>query len=305
MASNVTDMWVIAGVTTPGSPNNTNTARITFSSDTNTASQRGAWQQTDLAASSYNTSDVWVYGGTTARYSTVSRMTFASDTSLSQVVGPLTVGVQSPFGFGNETDGWVAGGMAPSPSNTSAVYRRTYANDSGAFTKKGSLAGGYYRGSSTWNLTDAWLMGGSLSTSKVSTISRVEFGNDTITAPTTGQLALAVMYAASSKNSTDAWIYGGEAEGYPSTFAITNIQRITFSTGSISSSLRGHINAQDSSIHQSSKGNVTDGWVAGGSQSNPASGNTSRVVRLSYSTDTSLTTFRGNLFIERKQASVG
>ena len=119
--------------------------RITFATDTATASVRGplSLSRPYLAAAG-NFTYGWFGGGGTfpTAFSTVDRITYATDTATSSVRGPLSVARKKLTAAGNTTDGWFGGGYVrtPSPTYYSAVYRITYATDTATASVRGPLS---------------------------------------------------------------------------------------------------------------------------------------------------------------------
>ena len=116
--------------------------RITFATDTNTASVRGP-----LSAGRYyfsgtgNTDYAWFGGGTTATNpqirSTVDRITYATDTETALVRGPLSQQRYGAAAAGSTTDGWFGGGYSP---YVSLVDRITFATDTDTASVRGPLS---------------------------------------------------------------------------------------------------------------------------------------------------------------------
>ena len=82
-----------------GSPGKTNVVRITFATDTATASVRGPLSAGRyLLAAAGNSTDGWFGGGRLASYaatSTVDRITYATDTATASVRGPLSLATRN------------------------------------------------------------------------------------------------------------------------------------------------------------------------------------------------------------------
>ena len=118
--------------------------RITFATDTATASVRGplSLARQSLAAAS-NLTDGWFGGGlvTTPAVvgtSRVDRMTYATDTATASVRGPLSSIRLTFSATGNTTDGWFGGGQTPATVTT--VDRITYATDTATASVRGPLS---------------------------------------------------------------------------------------------------------------------------------------------------------------------
>ena len=128
-----------------GGANQTTVQRITFATDTDTASVRGplSLARQSLAAAG-NLTDGWFGGGlvTTPAVvgtSRVDRITYATDTATASVRGPLSLGRNGLGAAGNTTDGWFGGGII-SPGPVTTVDRITYATDTATASVRGPLS---------------------------------------------------------------------------------------------------------------------------------------------------------------------
>ena len=115
--------------------------RITYATDTATASVRGplSLARSQLAAAG-NTTDGW-FGGGSPSFSRVDRITYATDTATASVRGPLSLARYSLAAAGNTTDGWFGGGATDGgfvPRST--VDRITYATDTATTSARGPLS---------------------------------------------------------------------------------------------------------------------------------------------------------------------
>jgi hypothetical protein len=143
-AGNETDGW-FGGGNAGGVPNLSAVERITYATDTATASIRGplsVGRRTNLGAAG-NTTNAWFGGGSGTpggRVSTVDRITFATDTATASVRGPLSSASAYMAAAGNSSDGWWAGGRRGDPDSTSTVERITYATDTAATSTRGPLS---------------------------------------------------------------------------------------------------------------------------------------------------------------------
>ena len=138
-ASNLTDGWFGGGFNPAASPSTLSLVnRITFATDTDTASVRGplSLARYSLAAAG-NSTDAWFGGGNPGPlFSTVDRITYATDTATASVRGPLSSARAYLAAAGNTTDGWFGGG---SPGPLSTVDRITYATDTATASVRGPL----------------------------------------------------------------------------------------------------------------------------------------------------------------------
>ena len=118
--------------------------RITFATDTATASVRGPLSSVSQAlAAASNLTDGWFGGGLNPAFSPstlsrVDRITYATDTATASVRGPLSSARYSFAAAGNETNGWFGGGIEP--WTVSTVDRITYATDTATASVRGPLS---------------------------------------------------------------------------------------------------------------------------------------------------------------------
>ena len=146
-----TAAWFGAGYTNaaPGGPRST-VQRITFATDTDTASVRGPLSLArDRLTAASNFTDGWFGGGSGSYpsfFSTVDRITFATDTATASVRGPLSQARFSLAAAGNTTNGWFGGGYNTSsaPLSKSTVDRITYATDTATASVRGPLSSARY-----------------------------------------------------------------------------------------------------------------------------------------------------------------
>ena len=113
--------------------------RVTFATDTATASVRGPLTVSRMSAGAVSTLTYgWVASGYYPSTSTVERITFASDTGTTSTRGPV-VARNALSGAGNDTYGWFGGWDNPTPMQ-STVDRITYANDTATASVRGPLS---------------------------------------------------------------------------------------------------------------------------------------------------------------------
>lgn len=123
--------------------------RITYATDTATASVRG--QLTTVLKQYATTSDNTTYGWFGAGYnsagaplynvSTVQRIQYSTDTATCSVRGPLLTSLHLLGASGNNQYGWFGGGFVRGTSSeTSSVNRIEYANDTVTASNRGPLS---------------------------------------------------------------------------------------------------------------------------------------------------------------------
>ena len=261
--------------------------RITFATDTATASQRGSLPYIVWAGSGVGTNDYgWFgggYGGPTpfVLLSSINRITYAADTATATARGPLSIARYSQSATGNSTYGWVngGGGFSPMVRGISNVDRITYATDTATASARGPLSAGRYACASVGNNNYGWTAAG-YKTGTMSTVDRIDYSNDTATASVRGPLSSSTYQTAgTSDGTTYGWIGGGNA---PTT---SSVNRIDYSNDTGTTSIRGPLSFARYAL--SATGNDTYGWFAAGA------GNLSLVDRITYSNDTAVAGVRG------------
>ena len=227
--------WFGGGYTYPiGPPYQISTVqRITYATDTSTASVRGPLNSTNnfLGATSDQTTYGWFVGGLPMK-STVERITYASDTATASIRGPLSYPQARMGSTGNTTDGWFASGSIDLGGNTgSSVQRITYASDTATASARGPLSVALTFSAGTGTNTDGWIGGGGSGT----TVQRITYATDTATASVRGPLSIGLSQLSAS---TDNTTYGWWAGGLPSPY-VSTVQRITYATDTVTASVMG------------------------------------------------------------------
>ncbi len=215
-------------------------------------------------------------------YSTVNRITYATDTATASTRGSLSQTKRDLAAAGNTTYGWFGGGIlsqAPAHPRLATVERITYATDTAATSTRGplSLARGILVAAG--NTTDGWFGGGQLggpTYAIVSLVDRITYATDTATASVRGPFNTTQIGTAAAGNTTDGWFGAGP------------IARITYATDTATASARGSLSSTRGYL--AATGNTTDGWFSGG-----IPGPRSTVDRITYATDTATATARGPL----------
>ena len=315
MAIEIGPGWTIGGGISIVQPSSTPTAgwyaggsnkstidRITFATDTATASVRGPLSSVRYQAAGAGTfTDGWIAGGgPTPPQSTIDRITYATDTATTSIRGPLSIGIAALAGVSdNTTYGWFGGGNSPSNTfNISTIQRIVYSSDTSTATTRGQLSVGRILPSATGDTTYGWFGGGrnpALTPTRVSTIDRITYATDTGTASVRGPLTVSVDKTGAIGTTTYGW-FGG---GYLSTSADTStVSRITYATDTATASVRGPLSLARSGLGVSTSGDENYGWFGGGEASFVAK---STIDRIEYATDTATATARGPLSLARRQ----
>jgi hypothetical protein len=240
----------------------------------------------------------WFGGGyaPAGNYSTVTRLTFATDTATATVRGPLSLARYGFAGSGTSTNGWFSGGQTSTVEST--IDRITYSNDTATASVRGPLSSARrYASSVSDNSTYSWVSGGidlSLPSIYSSQVARIIYATDTATTTNRGPLSIA-RYAITSIGTTQ---YGWNMGGYEVTTGfVSTIDRITYSNDTVTASVRGPLTGvkyKASTLTDS----TTYGWYAGGSGA-PLS----IVNRITYATDTTTASTRGPLSAPRSSSA--
>ena len=281
--------------------------RITFATDTATASVRGPLSlgRFTLAAVG-NFTYGWFGGGWDGGtlFSRVDRITYATDTATASVRGPLSLARIRLAAAGNDTDGWFGGGWGtPGFTNVSTVDRITYATDTATASVRGPLSSANRYLAAVGNSDYGWFGGGTPSSpGYLSTVDRITYATDTATASVRGPLSEAKQALAAAGNTTDGWFGGGYSIYYYPNSMLSIVNRITYATDTATASVRGPLSAGRYLL--AAAGNSTDGWFGGGRLASYAA--TSTVDRITYATDTATASVRGPLSLAtRNLAAAG
>ena len=227
--------WFGAGVTYPPTVVRSTVDRITYATDTATASSRGplVLSAAYLAATGTSTAG-WFGGGTpgSSLNSVVSRITYATDTATASQRGPLN-SVNNLQGIAATTDkttyGWFAGGFAFSNSRVSRI---AYATDTATASVRGPLSAARYYLAGTGNSNYGWFGSGYPLTTA---FERITYATDTATASVRGTLTYTSTGCMATGNDTYGWFAGG----YVPTTLRSQVDRITFATDTATASARG------------------------------------------------------------------
>jgi hypothetical protein len=159
--------------------------RISFASDTNTASTRGSLSVSmTLRGATGNNNFGWFGGGYTtfpSAFSLVDRIIFASDTAVATTRGPLSQARSSLSGVNDNQYGWFGGG-------TSRVDRITFIDDTITASTRGPLSLAREVGAAG-NNTFGWFAGQQIPGVAGTLIDRITFAADTGTASVRGPLS--------------------------------------------------------------------------------------------------------------------
>jgi hypothetical protein len=280
--------WFAGG--TPDTTGGTKVDRITFATDTATATTRGP-----LAATKYKIAGTgtlyngWFGGG--YKNSVVQRITYATDTATASVRGPLSLGRSDPGATSDSTTyGWFGGGYSSGPSYTpySTVDRITFSTDTDIASVRGPLATGRFQQGAAGNTNYGWHVAGGFPNRN--SVDRIEYAVDTATASfrvsVTSRRGLT-----GSGTDTYGWFGGGYGPSFPGRVSL--VERITYATDTAAASTRGPLTF--AARQSSSTGDDAYGWFGGGGTANFPIDGGSTVCRITYASDTATATNRGPL----------
>ena len=240
MPPSATDGWFGGGYI---APEVSTIDRITFATDTATATARGplTTARSGIAATSDSTTYGWFGAGTTSRFSgtkttTVDRITFSNDTTTSSTRGPLATGRYTHAAAGNTSYGWhVAGGFP----NVNSVDRIDYANDTATASFRVTVTSRRELGG-VGTTSYGWFGGGYLGP-RTSLVERITYASDTSAASTRGPLSIARRYLSTATvgDTSYGWFGGGSADAGQ----ISTIDRIDYTNDTTAASVRGPLTA--------------------------------------------------------------
>ena len=170
--------------------------RITYATDTDTASNRGPlFMKRYLGTATGDTSYGWYIGGNNSDYappqlSQVDRITYATDTATASARGPLTTAVAYTASVTDSTYGWVGAGSVGAPTyRISTVQRIIFATDTATASTRGPLVATRYNHAGTCDNTYGWFAAGYANASPSSSVTRITFATDTATSTDRGYLS--------------------------------------------------------------------------------------------------------------------
>jgi hypothetical protein len=292
--------WFGGGNTTPASSSSVD--RMDFSNDSNVLSPRGSLSLARIQSTATGNSNYgWFGGGTTTSlspvYSTVDRIDFSNDSTITSVRGPLSSSRYGAAATGNSNYGWFGGGILSNTGPTvSTIDRIDFSNDSSTASVRGPLSpSAKYILAATGNSNYGWFGGGATFPPFASsgTVNRIDFSNDSISASPRGALSAAryqlaatsgVLNIRRQKAGNFGWFGGGENSPQTAT-----VDRIDFSNDLAQASPRGSLTLVRTRL--AATGNSNYGWFGGGYATLP----TTRVDRIDFSNDSPAgASIRGN-----------
>ena len=289
--SSPTAGWFSGGIQLPTYFSVTTVNRITFATDTATASVRGPIAQPRKYHSATGNFNYGYHGGgeysgaTPSGYSTsVDRITYTTDTATATTRGSLDATRYQSAATSSDSYGYFGAGYSTTGSKQNSVCRIDYSNDTATASTRGPLPLAIYKpAASSDTTTYGWFGGGSVfpaAPRPISSVSRITYANDTATATARGPLASSRYQIVATGNSSYGWYAGGDT--------YSNVDRITYATDTAIATARGPLSRSVYAF--AGVGDNNYGWFGGGKPP-PAS----TVDRIDYSNDTTTATTRGPL----------
>ena len=202
--------------------------------------------------------------------------------TLSVTSATTTTGKYTPAGNSSTTDGYVAGGSAPT-GPTSTMDKLIYASDSCSRAPGADLSAATYGACGTGNQSFGYFSGGYVPPNRSST-DKLTYSSDTVARIPSGDM-LEDRRAQTALCDGDTTFMGGS--GGP---ILSSWEKLSFGTETCSA-MPGTSFLTGTRYYFGSVGNKTDGYIAGGF---PSSGN-SLFQKLNYSSET-LSMVPGNLY---------
>ena len=279
--------WFSAGIQLPSYAEVTTVNRITFATDTATASIRGSLSVTRKYHAATGNFNYGYHGaGVTSgagSSTSINRIIYATDTATATTRGPLD-GVRYQAAATSSTDYGYFGAGQDGSGKLASISRIDYNNDTATATTRGPLPLAIYKtAASSDTTTYGWFGGGSVfpaAPRPISSVSRITYANDTATATARGPLASSRYQLVATGNSNYGWYAGGDT--------YSNVDRITYATDTAIATARGPLSRSVYAF--AGVGDNNYGWFGGGKPP-PAS----TVDRIDYSNDTTTATTRGPL----------
>ena len=239
-SSTLNNGWIVGGagasIPTPPYRNYYSTVdRITYSTDTNTASVRGSLSSArGYMKGAGNDSYGWHAGGfvSPTRYASVERIEYAIDTATLSTRGSLTTTRNSHSAVGTDIYGWVIAGYANGAA-ASIVERITYSTDTASAAVRGPLTATRYLHASTGNESYGWSANGYVAPGPTisSSITRIAYQNDTSTSINRGSMATAFHSGSGTGDSNYGWYTAGASSSV--------YQRLDYNNDTGTASTRG------------------------------------------------------------------
>lgn len=299
--------WFVGGERTNYTlGSNSRVERITFSSDTETASVRGNLSfGTGSGGGVGNVNYGWHSTGATNN-SKIQRITYSNDTATSSQRGNLSLTRKFHTAVDNDTYGWFAGGLlfGTSVPETSTIDRMSFSSDTSTNSVRGPLTGNaFQRLSATGNGSYGWFGYGRSPSGTTTGVQRIQYSSDSTSALSRGPNVNREAEKSATGNDTYGWFAGGSTDRSPIVDGgrVSSIRRLTYSNDTVEPSVRS--NLVRGRPRTAALGNDSYGWFGGG-QTSEGNFETSLIERITFSNDTSNASTRGPLSeIKREMTS--
>ena len=268
-----------------GAPASQAVRRIDFSTDTATASPKGALIVGRKRHASVGSANFGYVGGGSnpggSTFSSVERIDYSNDTATASAKGSLTAAVAYLAAVGNSNFGYFTSG-----SPGSRVNRIDYSNDTATASQRGNISPATNVGA-TGNSNFGYVAGGS---SGDSTVQRIDYSNDSNSPTPKGPLNTGRSKLAATGNANFGYFGGGIPHpANPDATAV--VDRIDYSNDTATASPKGSLSAARKGL--AATGNTSFGYFAGGAYS--PSNEYTLVDRIDYSNDTATAVAKGPL----------
>lgn len=195
------------------------------------------------------------------------------------------------------------GGTVDNVNATTSFDRINFNNDLVTAQVRSGLTFSKFRMASFGNSTDGWIVGGGKfeqsSTLIYKDVERLNFANETIGVTGREFLPIFRFEMAASGNSTDAWICTGRALIDTGFVGISTVERMIFSNDINLVQTRNPV--QRIVRGAAGVGNSTNMWIINGQINGDVNAaNTTSTERITFASDTSTTSIRGNTTIDRR-----
>jgi hypothetical protein len=272
-----------------------NVERFSHTDDTTQSSLRSPLvaARSDFGSTNNETYAWFGAGRAPALSSSVERLSFNDDLILPTIRGTVSQARSVLTATGNNNYGWFIGGTSTDASGGAVctVDRIDYADDTAVALLRGPLSLRRVQLSALTNNNFGWAIGGII-TAAFSTVDRIDFADDTATASVRGPISTVRRGHASSGNLDYGWVGG-------STPASTLVTRIDYADDTSISLNRGNLNEGKGFLTSTS--NKDFAWFIGGGLV-PGVPFTTTIERLDFADDTTLSSIRGPLNIQKGSA---
>ena len=176
-------------------------------------------------------------GGTPGPISTISRLDFSNDSGGGVSKGNLSVARYGLTGVGNQSYGYMTGGLSKS-----TVDRIDYSSDTSTAAVKGPLASSRYGHGATGNSNYGYVAGGYPENVTGTTIQRIDYASDTGTTSPKGTMSKSKYFTTATGSGDYGYIAGGREQhdpGQTDFSSSSTVERIDFSNDTATAAPKG------------------------------------------------------------------